>query len=177
MTEDDDYVLKKDLRNMTLWDFYRTLPYPLPIKDELDEMNQEDQKPWLSLLVTRFENTEAFAKAQLNLPLGTIFTNSEPRKKSANDDADSHPHKRDKLFRKTMTTPTQQLAKDTSDVHNDVPHFDPVAYDKDSDVDCDNHDHEIVIPKDTGEQPVKTDAGRREGKNTIITEADNPKAI
>ena len=49
MTADDEYVLKKDLSNMTLWDFYRTLPYPLPIKDELDEMKQNQQKPWLSL--------------------------------------------------------------------------------------------------------------------------------
>lgn len=81
MTEDDDYVLKRDLSKMTLWDFYRTLPYPLPIKDEFDEMTTEDQKPWLSLLVARFENTESYAKQQLNLPLSTIFADSEPRKK------------------------------------------------------------------------------------------------
>ncbi|MGP4953440.1 YhjD/YihY/BrkB family envelope integrity protein, partial [Psychrobacter sp. T6-1] len=37
-TEHDEYVLKRDLSKMSLWDFYRTLPYPLPIKDELDEM-------------------------------------------------------------------------------------------------------------------------------------------
>src|SRR5699024_6691788 len=82
MTEKGDYVLKKDLSNMTLWDFYRTLPYPLPIKDELDEIKQENQKPWLSLLVGRFENTENCAKKQLNLPLATIFARSEPRQKS-----------------------------------------------------------------------------------------------
>ena len=55
MTENNNYVLKKDLSRMTLWDFYRTLPYPLPIKNELDEMRQEDQQPWLGLLVGRLK--------------------------------------------------------------------------------------------------------------------------
>jgi membrane protein len=76
-----------------------------------------------------------------------------------------------------MTTSTQQLAKDDSGIHHDAPHFDPAAYDKDSDLDCDNHNHEIVIPKDTDEQPAALDTDRRGGKSAIITEADNPKAI
>lgn len=35
MTEDNDYVLKKDLSKMTLWDFYRTLPYPYLLRMSL----------------------------------------------------------------------------------------------------------------------------------------------
>ena len=43
-TEEGAYSLKQDLSQMTLWDFYKTLPSPLPIKDELDEMSDEDAK-------------------------------------------------------------------------------------------------------------------------------------
>ncbi len=125
MTDDDNYVLKKDLSKMTLWDFYRTLPYPLPIKDELDEMLIDDQEPWLSLLVGRFEDTEAFAKQQLNLPLSAIFAHSHPRKKHAVD-----------------TSKPSSINND-----NDEPHFDPEAYDKDSDITENEDDPQAIIPK------------------------------
>ncbi len=165
MTEDNDYVLKKDLSKMTLWDFYRTLPYPLPIKDELDEMTWEDQKPWLSLLVDRFEHTEAYAKQQLNLPLNVIFANSEPRKKASPDTKDVRKDDKSNLFRKTTSTMNNQSSKERSD-GEESPHFDPVAYDKESDIDYDEHNNEVIIP-----------IGSDDDKNAIITEADNPRQI
>ncbi len=165
MTEDNDYVLKKDLSKMTLWDFYRTLPYPLPIKDELDEMTWEDQKPWLSLLVDRFEHTEAYAKQQLNLPLNVIFANSEPRKKESPDTKDVRKDDKSNLFRKTTSTMNSQSSKERSD-GEESPHFDPVAYDKESDIDYDEHNNEVIIP-----------IGSDDDKNAIITEADNPRQI
>lgn len=160
MTEKDEYVLKKDLSNMTLWDFYRTLPYPLPIKDELDEMKQEDQQPWLGLLVGRFENTEACAKKQLNLSLADIFAQSQPRKKSSTDNKDN--------------------AKPHSSANKNTPRFEAEAYDKDSDVVYDNHNHEAVIPDDNGSRSRHNEPTTRSSKNdskgNIITEADNPAA-
>ena len=171
MTEDEDYVLKKDLSKMTLWDFYRTLPYPLPIKDELDEMSPEDQKPWLSLLVNRFENTEAYAKQQLDLPLNAIFANSEPRKK-ADPNAQGVKDGQSNLFRKTSAT-TMPLVE--SEPIEGPPHFDPVAYDKDSDIEYDEHDNEILIPQDLNDSKIKTTAHLSNNKSDIITEADNPK--
>lgn len=155
MTEDDHYVLKKDLSRMTLWDFYRTLPYPLPIKDELEEMKSEDQQPWLSLLVRRFVNTENCARQELNLPLSTIFSNSQPRKKSLVDD------------------------KKESGQHTD--RYEAAAYDKDSEVICDNHNNEILIPNDHIENNKGSNArgagsNTANGRDNIITEADNPQA-
>jgi membrane protein len=189
MTEDEDYVLKMDLSKMTLWDFYRTLPYPLPIKDELDEMSLEDQKPWLSLLVSRFENTEAYAKAQLNVPLGAIFSHSEPRKKSAHnkltDDknvntqnissqSDNFQHERNKFFRKSSTATSPHLSQGAADNNEEIPKFEPVAYDKDSDIECDEHNREILIPQDSDDDKNKVDAHYFSAKGYIITEADNP---
>ena len=176
MTEDEDYVLKKDLSKMTLWDFYRTLPYPLPIKDELDEMRVEEQKPWLSLLVDRFEHTEAYAKQQLDLPLNVIFTNAEPRKnpddKGTNKNT-QHPLFKKPEFRKTSQAAPNSLAQKSTDT-TATPHFDPAAYDKDSKVECDAHDNEIIIPIDP-KTPPSPQTSRWGHKSTIITEADNPK--
>lgn len=160
MTEKDEYVLKKDLSNMTLWDFYRTLPYPLPIKDELDEMRQEDQQPWLGLLVGRFENTEACAKTQLNLSLADIFAQSQPRKKTPTDNKNNPQH-------------NGSGDKKTS-------RFEAEAYDKNSDVVYDNHNQEAVIPDDNGSRSRHNEPTTRSSKNdskgNIITEADNPAA-
>lgn len=179
MTEDDSYVLKKDLSRMTLWDFYRTLPYPLPIKDELDEMKQEDQQPWLGLLVGRFENTEACAKEQLNLPLATIFAKSEPRKKTTPDEDqphNSHSHSH-KIFKKPMDKKSSPFSKRNSDndsaIEDDAPEFEPAAYDKDSNVECDNYNNEILIPDGDGEKPQPINKDDK-SKGYIITEADNP---
>lgn len=126
VTEHDNYVLKKDLSHMSLWDFYRTLPYPLPIKDELDEMNQSQMQPWLSSLIEHFVQTESYAKNQLNIPLSDIFAHSGPRKKttSSHDPSDSS---------------TSEECEET----NNVEAFDPKA-----DIVTDNHDHEILLPDD-----------------------------
>ena len=174
MTEEEDYVLKKDLSKMTLWDFYRTLPYPLPIKDELDEMSIEDQKPWLSLLVDRFENTEAYAKQQLALPLNMIFAHSEPRKKSEENTANSTKKTRSKLFRKSSEATPNYLSKKDKDRDNVTPDFDPIAYDKDSDVECDENNNEILIPEDIGDNKPSTLHHRIGKRDDIITEADKP---
>ena len=166
MTEKGDYVLKKDLSNMTLWDFYRTLPYPLPIKDELDEMKNENQKPWLSLLVGRFENTETCAKEQLNLPLAAIFARSEPRQKSPVDGEKSDSNHENSTHSKSKASELR------------ANRFDAEAYDKHSDVVYDNQSHEAIIPEDNDNSTAKTtstsSAYKAHSKGDIITEADNP---
>lgn len=178
MTEDDDYVLKRDLSKMTLWDFYRTLPYPLPIKDEFDEMTMKDEKPWLSLLVDRFENTESYAKRQLNLPLSTIFADSEPRKKAASHEALVLEGHGNTLSKQTKTPSISDASKHPSNLEKS-PHFEPAPYDKESDVEYDEHNHEVLIPMDAteshGERRTDRDTTRRDDhKRSIITEADNP---
>ena len=165
MTIDDEYVLKKDLSTMTLWDFYRTLPYPLPIKDELDEMKENQQKQWLSLLVDRFENTERCAKQQLSMPLATIFAHSEPREKTPADN--------DKANQKSSKF-------NKSDKKQAQPRFAPEAYDKDSDIVCDNNNHEAIIPDDIGYNDYEhgdNKSSSRPAIGNIITEADNPAAL
>ena len=186
-TEHDEYVLKRDLSKMTLWDFYRTLPYPLPIKDELDEMNPDDRQPWLSLLVTRFETTESCAKEYLNLPLNSIFAHSEPRHKSA------------------ATSPITAANKNSRNSKKDSANFEPEAFNKESSVVSNNTYNDVVILNDdfvedratmsrtTTNRPLKkssfTNSKRIKNDSTnvnsrtkaddrsIITEADNPQRV
>lgn len=163
LTDHDDYVLKKDLSHMSLWDFYRTLPYPLPIKDELDEMDRAQLQPWLGLLVGHFVKTEAFTKRELDIPLAEIFAHSEPRKK---------------------TTDNKVLSTDNdSHLHSDEPAaLNVEAYDAEADKVRDRDDHEILLPKNDSEESASAGKPPRKPllslvtahQDNIITEADNP---
>lgn len=84
-TDNHSFVLKKDLSSMSLWQFYKQLPYPLPIKDELDEMAQSQHDDWFQPLVDVFENTENLVKKQLDIPLLTIFHHTKVRKSSCEE--------------------------------------------------------------------------------------------
>lgn len=164
MTDTDDYVLKKDLNQMTLWDFYRTLPYPLPIKDELDEISVENQTPWLKMLIKRFENTESYARSQLNLPLATVFAHSAPRKKPSADDS---------LFAANQRFIADSKNKDDKD-------FEPAAFDNKSNVVVAEDGDEVLIPddpidsSDSRNSRNSLNSSKNRDRDGIITEADNP---
>ena len=172
---------------MTLWDFYRTLPYPLPIKDELDEMKSEIQQPWLSLLVNRFVDTEACAKQELNLSLATIFNHSEPRKKTSTNSkqhSDHRPQSAQNSLDPNHCVSNEHDGNSDSKDHDSAPHFEAEAYDKDSKIIQDNHNHEAIIPDGNPADAVSKNTDMKapsnkaalSAKNNIITEADNPAA-
>lgn len=86
-TEHGNYVLKKDLSSISLWSFYQTLPYPLPIKSELTQLNEQDYDPWYGLLLDKFIQTEAIAKQHLDIPLAQVFAHTPIRDKSNPEDS------------------------------------------------------------------------------------------
>lgn len=181
ITEKGNYVLKRDLDHITLWDFYRTLPYPLPIKDEIDDLSANMDTPWLSLLTQRFKDTEKHAKHELDIPLSDIFENSLPREgvkanKSMFDDADKKAN-----------------SKNSDSSQSDKEDFEAEAYDPDAKVVEDNQNKEAVMPPDAdlksnnnSDKTVETSthkAKKRGGllgvlshdrDEPIITEDDNP---
>lgn len=178
ITEDGNYVLKKDLNGITLWDFYRTLPYPLPIKDELDELDPNLEEPWLSMLTQRLINTEKCAKKELNLSLCQVFDNAPPRKKVKAEDGQNE-------------QPKAHLSSTKTDksVPADTPkHFEPEAFESDAPVVEDNSHTEAVIPDDSIESPdLESKSSQRASKRhglfgafahdrdkPLITEEDNP---
>ncbi|MGO1250224.1 YhjD/YihY/BrkB family envelope integrity protein [Psychrobacter sp.] len=157
MTDDNDYVLKKDLSTMSLWGFYSTLPYPLPTKDKLDNMKAEAQEPWLNFLIDRFENTESYAEQQLNLPLDTIFATAEPRKETLHEDEKSS------IFGSDSSTATPSEKNNSNS--ESTPYVDPDAYD--------NHNKSVISTLSNA--PADTNKSKRGYKRAVITEADNPK--
>lgn len=177
ITENGDYVLKRDLDHITLWDFYRTLPYPLPIKDELDEVSDNMEAPWLSLLIERFKDTERHAKNELDIPLSYVFENSLPRKgvkatKSMFDETDE----------KAATKNQDKFKSNQSG-------FEAETFDAKAKVVEDNQRKEAVMPPDadltTTANPQQTShkTSKRGGllglfshdkDEPLITEEDNP---
>ncbi|MBO6198774.1 MAG: hypothetical protein J6N79_04195, partial [Psychrobacter sp.] len=81
---------------------------------------------------------------------------------------------RSKLFRKSSEATPNYLSKKDKDRDNVTPDFDPIAYDKDSDVECDENNNEILIPKDIGDNKPSTLHHRIGKRDDIITEADKP---
>ncbi|UNU72833.1 YihY family inner membrane protein [Moraxella nasovis] len=80
-TKDDEYILKTDLSTLNLWQFYKNLPYPLPIKDELDGLKSADYDPWFVELYGHLVRIERTAKNELNMPLSYLLDTTPLREK------------------------------------------------------------------------------------------------
>ena len=80
-TKDDEYLLQTDLSSMSLWQFYKTLPYPLPIKDELDALKAADYDPWFVEIYKNLTKIEHTAKGELDMRLSELFDSAPVRKK------------------------------------------------------------------------------------------------
>lgn len=80
-TKDDQYTLKTDLNTITLWRFYKSLPYPLPIKDELDALQSADYDPWFVELYRNLTRVEHTAKKELDISLAYLLSSTPMREK------------------------------------------------------------------------------------------------
>lgn len=79
--DNDEYTLKKDLHTINLWQLHKSLPYPLPIKDELHQLRNADYDPWFVELYNKLVDTEQAVKDTLNMPLGYLFETTPLRPK------------------------------------------------------------------------------------------------
>lgn len=77
----DNYTLRTNLDSMTLWQFYRSLPYPLPIKDELIKLEQAHYDPWYDALYQELKIVERHTKQTLSTPLSSLFDGTLVRQK------------------------------------------------------------------------------------------------
>lgn len=77
ITKNKKYVLKKNLENMNLWQLYNAMPYPLPIKEELEKMYQNlpDDNKWQKDLIYKLAETKQHLQQDLNQPLSNLFDN------------------------------------------------------------------------------------------------------
>lgn len=93
-TKEDEYLLKTDLGSISLWQFYKTLPYPLPIKDELDALKEADYDPWFVEIYKNLTKIERAAKGELDVRLSNLFESTPLRQKEeivriVDEDADA----------------------------------------------------------------------------------------
>lgn len=70
-TEDDAYVLKKDLSQYTLWQLYNALPYNLPDMKQMNHAMQDNV--WMQMLGTQINACDEQLQQQLGVPLDIIF--------------------------------------------------------------------------------------------------------
>lgn len=80
-TDKGEYTLKTDLNTINLWQLHKTLPYPLPIKDELIKLKSVDYDPWYVELYDRLSAVEVSARTTLNTPLAYLFDTAPLRPK------------------------------------------------------------------------------------------------
>ena len=70
-TDNDDYVLVRNLDQVDFWSFYRQLPYPLPQRQALGNLHPDDE--WMEKLGPTLIETDDYLSAKLAIPLSTIF--------------------------------------------------------------------------------------------------------
>lgn len=80
-TDKAEYTLKTNLNSINLWQFYKTLPYPLPIKEELIALKEVDYDPWYIEIYDQLKTVEKTSRQSLNMPLAYLFDTAPIRPK------------------------------------------------------------------------------------------------
>lgn len=70
-TDDNEYVLVRNLEYVDFWQFVSTLPYPLPQRTELDNIHSDDE--WMKVIGPKFQQADDLLAATLSMPLAKIF--------------------------------------------------------------------------------------------------------
>ncbi|OOR88260.1 hypothetical protein B0181_08445 [Moraxella caviae] len=144
-TKDNQYVLKTDLNSVSLWQFYKSLPYPLPIKDELDHAAiaiTAEKSTWLHALYEQFLRIENTAKSELNITLAQVFRGETDLKnnKTASENTDNatldgtnlsnanlNNHTADERLNSTIATPANHQTATQTAQDNDAQNAENLA--------------------------------------------------
>lgn len=78
-TDSNKYILKKDLSTLTLWQFYVKMPYPLPIKSELEDLKTQTKDPWHGELIERLQDISNTGRYALGIALDDLLRNTKVR--------------------------------------------------------------------------------------------------
>lgn len=127
-THKGNYRLRTDLDSVSLWQFYRSLPYPLPIKDELIALEQTEHDLWSMGIYDKLKAIENQTRTTLDMPLSNLFDNAPVRQKQSSSTPIEH----------SSANPPSDTITD-----GDAASFSPAA----SQVKTDNQT--LLIPNDT----------------------------
>lgn len=70
-TDDNQYVLVRNLSQVDFWSFYSKLPYPLPKRKDLGNVHPDDV--WMQKIGPALVESDDYLAAKLAIPLSTIF--------------------------------------------------------------------------------------------------------
>lgn len=70
-TDNDEYVLIRNLDTIDFWSFYKTLPYTLP--DRNDVQNIHDDDIWMQKIGPSLIESDEYLAAKLSIPLSAIL--------------------------------------------------------------------------------------------------------
>ena len=70
-TENDEFVLVRNLSQVDFWSFYSQLPYSLPRRQDLTNVYTHDE--WMQRLGPILNETDDYLAAKLSIPLSKIF--------------------------------------------------------------------------------------------------------
>lgn len=70
-TENDEYVLVRNLSKIDFWQFYSELPFTLPTRKDIGNVHPDDE--WMQRLGPFLVDSNDYLAAKLSIPLSTIF--------------------------------------------------------------------------------------------------------
>ena len=70
-TDDDQYILARNLAQVDFWSFYKQLPYPLPRSKDVANIRPDDE--WIQRLGPALVESDDYLAAKLSIPLSAIF--------------------------------------------------------------------------------------------------------
>lgn len=70
-TDNNEYVLARNLDTIDFWTFYQSLPYPLPRRSEMGTIPTDDH--WMQRIAPALIESDEYLAAKLSVPLSTIL--------------------------------------------------------------------------------------------------------
>jgi len=70
-SEDNKYFLVRNLAEVDFWSFYKTLPYPLPRRYDVENIHPDDH--WMQKIGPSLIDSDDYLAAKLSIPMSTIF--------------------------------------------------------------------------------------------------------
>lgn len=70
-TDDNEYVLVRNLAKVDFWSFYTQLPYPLPKRKDVGNVYPDDE--WVQKIGPKLVESDDYLAAKLSIPLSKIF--------------------------------------------------------------------------------------------------------
>lgn len=74
-TDTGSYVLSRNLETIDFFEFYRSLPWPLPTPQDMVRLHGDDH--WIRILRPALTNVSEFMEKELRIPLATIVAEDE----------------------------------------------------------------------------------------------------